>query len=61
MNKYHVAYFIASNEGPKLSGITLNAENISEAESKFLQVNSINLKSKWKVNRNQIKYIIKLN
>lgn len=55
LNKYHVAYFIHSDEGPKLSGLTIQAESISDAELKF------HIESDWKVKRNQIKYIIKLN
>tara|TARA_R110000772_G_scaffold51709_5_gene118596 strand:+ start:1031 stop:1198 length:168 start_codon:yes stop_codon:yes gene_type:complete len=55
MNYYHVAYFIDQKDVPTLSGLTIQAASISDAEFEF------NQKMDFKVNSNQIKYIIKLN
>lgn len=55
MNYYHVAYFIEGKESPTLSGMTIQASSISDAEAKFHE------ESDFQVHPDRIKYIIKLN
>jgi len=55
MNYYHVAYFIQDKDAPTLSGLTIKAESISDAEMEFHQ------QMDFQVRPDQIKYIIQLN
>lgn len=55
MNYYHVAYFMEDKDAPTLSGLTIKAKSISDAEKKF------NAEMNFQVRAEQILYIIKIN